>query len=327
MSQPNDGVWHQLWGTLSVRDHCRRGAFISEVLIYDRLLIPVVATAADLEKEAQATGEKIDARKLAKVEWQRWEEAGWDPARQTLLTSVLRSKDRVDLVPWTFARQSEWRAKMKATFADARRDGYFLTGSILERFAPHMARAVVAVSQYHTLEELRSGEGIRRLEPHEPLASNTLLAVLGHELLVPDDPDHDDFRFLDEALDVASDPKYQACRRNLYEWQQQFVRSDYTDARSIKAAVEKMNDLVHELRTATERQRRWRWSKQLFAFLGVGSKVAAAMPPAAPLFLGGGAVAAIGSFVVDTLTPNASLAAGLPAATLVLDAQSKLGIH
>jgi hypothetical protein len=30
----------ELWGTFSVRDHLRRRAFVAELLIYDRLVIP-----------------------------------------------------------------------------------------------------------------------------------------------------------------------------------------------------------------------------------------------------------------------------------------------
>ena len=32
---------YELWGTFSVMDHLREGAFLAEVIMYDRLLIPV----------------------------------------------------------------------------------------------------------------------------------------------------------------------------------------------------------------------------------------------------------------------------------------------
>jgi hypothetical protein len=327
MPHTSEESWHELWGTFSVRDHCRRGAFISEVLFYDQLVLPVVPTADDLYAEAQAKGEKVDAAKLAKDEWERWKDAGWDPSRQTLLAAILKNKKRVELIPWTFDRQNEWQAKMKTAFADARRDGYFMTGSVLGRFAPRMARSVVAVSQYHSLGELRAGERIRRLEPHEPLPASTLLAVLGHELLMPADPEEDNFRHLEEALDVSSDPKYQACRRSLYEWQQKFISGDYTDAPSIKAAVENMTQLVHELKTATQQQKRWSWIKRFFTFMNVGSAFAALGGPlTASIGAGGTAVASVGTFVVDELAPKPGSSSGLPAATLVLNAQSELGI-
>ncbi len=68
LSPSTEETWYELWGTFSVRDHCRRGAFIPEVLLYDQLLLPVVPTADDFEREAQTKGEKVDAAKLAKAE-------------------------------------------------------------------------------------------------------------------------------------------------------------------------------------------------------------------------------------------------------------------
>jgi hypothetical protein len=38
----------------------------------------------------------------------------------------------------------------------ARSDGYAMTGSVLERFAPRMAQTVVAVSEYRSIEDLQS---------------------------------------------------------------------------------------------------------------------------------------------------------------------------
>ena len=320
--------WYELWGTFSVRDHCRRGAFITEVLLYDQLVLPVVPSADDFDREAQVKGEKVDAAKLARQEWERWTKAGWNPARQTLLTIILRSKDRVSLIPWTLDRQSEWKARMAAEFSNARRNGYFLTGSVLEQFAPRMAKTIVAVSQYRSLAELRKGEGIRRVRPHEPLPSSTLLAVLGHELLLPGDPKEDNFRYLEEALDISSDPAYRERRRRLYEWQQQFAREGITDAHSIKSAVDHMEGLVNDIRTTNARQKRWCWAKRFFNFLGLTAKVAAIGGPViASYAAGGAALASVGTFVLDEAAPRPKVEAGLAAATLVLDLRTKLGIE
>src|SRR5271166_1108642 len=50
----------QVWGTFSVKDHCDLRAFVAEVMLYDRLVIPVPPNA---------------------TERARWEDLGWDPAR------------------------------------------------------------------------------------------------------------------------------------------------------------------------------------------------------------------------------------------------------
>jgi hypothetical protein len=123
--------WHELWATFSVKDHRRRGAFIAEVLLYDKLMIPVVPTEMDVPAE------------VAKAQWARWIENDWAPLRQTRVVEVL--KDRAELIPWTPDRETEWAA-LRQSFADARHKGYFLTGTVLEKFAPKMACTVVAVS-------------------------------------------------------------------------------------------------------------------------------------------------------------------------------------
>jgi hypothetical protein len=96
---------HQLWATFSVKDHCRRGAFIAEVLLYDKLLVPVVPTAeADLSPEEAAR------------EMDRWRKSDWKRARQTDIVRILG--DRVEPIPWTSVRQNEWRQEMEKSFAE-----------------------------------------------------------------------------------------------------------------------------------------------------------------------------------------------------------------
>jgi hypothetical protein len=48
----------QVWGTYSVKDHCDPNAFVAEVMLYDRLVIPVPP----------------DDKERA-----RWRKAGWQP--------------------------------------------------------------------------------------------------------------------------------------------------------------------------------------------------------------------------------------------------------
>src|SRR5215469_12776658 len=168
----NSEVWHELWGTFSVKDHCLPGAFVAEVLLYDKLIIPVLPTKKDgLSAES------------AEAEWDRWSRAGWDPARQAELTKVLG--ESAVLIPWTTDLQRAWKARMESESAWGRRNGYFESGSLLQQFAPAMARPVVAVSQYRSVADLESA-GIRRLRPEMLLPAGSLLAVLGHELLLPD---------------------------------------------------------------------------------------------------------------------------------------------
>ena len=207
----------------------------------------------------------------------------------------------------------------------ARSDGYAMTGSVLERFAPRMAQTVVAVSEYRSIEDLQSSTPIRRAGSIAALPAGSLLAVAGHELLVPEDPDRDDFQLLAEAAEVGSDPTYREKRKLLYLWQQEFVGSDdLTDAQSIRRAVEHMSDLVGDLNAATGRQRIWKGVKKLFAFLKAGEKVGAFIEPAGATALG--AAISVGDFVLDRSKPDIPGDEATPVAALLLDAQKRLGL-
>ncbi|HEV2268661.1 MAG TPA: hypothetical protein VGR92_04310 [Steroidobacteraceae bacterium] len=307
--------WHQLWATFSVKDHCQPGAFVAEVLLYDKLLIPVVPTEED-----GLSAQEADA------EWDRWLAAGWDPERQAEVTSILG--DSAELIPWTSALQGEWRARMEGGFAAARRNGYFESGTVLQRFAPAMARAVVAVSQYRSLKDLERA-GIRRRTPETALPASSLLAVLGHELLLPDDPEQDEFDVLGRAVAESQKDEYRNRRRALFEWQQKFLGSGaLTDATSIRTALKEMTNLVDRLKTATAAQKKWQFAKRFFSFLSiVGKGMALGGPPLTIVGGGTGVVASVGTFVVDQLSPSGMAEdAAIPAATLVLGAEESLGV-
>lgn len=316
---PESDDWSELWATFSVKDHTRAETFVAEVLLYDKLLIPVVPM-----REDGLSPEDADR------EWKRWEDARWDPARQTQLLAILNPgpaddpRNRAEVIPWTAERQAEWQQAMASAFRQARHDGYFVTGSCLERFAPVMARTVVAVPQYSSLKELQASEHVlRRQDPYRLLPGQTLLSVLGFELLVPATPDRDDFQPFVDAVQVSRDPAYRDARRALFQWQRRFLHAGQTDVRSIRAAVDEMHELVMQVQKATASQRLWKGLKRFFSFVGAASKVAAlAGPPAAVAAAGGAAVAAVGSFVAELPTA----AANIPAATLIADARERLGI-
>ncbi|MEM7158729.1 MAG: hypothetical protein AAF799_38160 [Myxococcota bacterium] len=309
---------HQLWATFSVKDHCRRGSFIAEVLLYDKLIIPVVPKAEDGLPEEEAT-----------KEWQRWTDNGWDPERQDRVVAILGDLARP--VPWIRERQDEWQQeKVQQVAADARRDGYFMTGTVLERFAPAMAETVVAVSHYDDVEALKRGQHIRRTTPEDKLPGSTVLAVLGRELLVPDHVGKDDFGALEDAVEVARTTDYRQRRRLLYEWQRDFIKDgDFTDATAVIEAVEHMKTLVADLEEATRRAKRWTTIKKIFSFFKLGTKVASVTAPAlAPITKGAEVVVDIGTFAANAMDNDPVPSdEGLPAATLLLDARQRLEIE
>jgi hypothetical protein len=80
----------QVWATYSVMDHLEPKAFVADVMLYDRLIIPVPAED-DLE---------------------RWK--GWNVERQAQLLEILG--DRAEAVVW----DKEWREKWKTQLMAAK---------------------------------------------------------------------------------------------------------------------------------------------------------------------------------------------------------------
>ena len=72
----------QLWGTFSVGDHLRPNAFVADLLLYDRLIVPV--PPGDRERS-------------------RWANEGWRPELQDELLSAIRGEypNVLTCVPWT----------------------------------------------------------------------------------------------------------------------------------------------------------------------------------------------------------------------------------
>ncbi len=73
----------QVWGTFSVKDHCDPSAFVAEVMLYDRLVIP---------------------RPPDERERSRWSEVGWHPDRLDVLLQILG--ERAYVVDWNRAAGS-----------------------------------------------------------------------------------------------------------------------------------------------------------------------------------------------------------------------------
>ena len=75
---------HEVWATYSVKDHCEPRAFIADVMLYDRLVLPV------------PSNEEVEG----KPEWVRWEEADWQPYQQQKLIKMLAACRREGKPPF-----------------------------------------------------------------------------------------------------------------------------------------------------------------------------------------------------------------------------------
>src|SRR5262245_17932206 len=75
----------EIWGTFSVKDHCRPNAFVREVLLFDRLVLPVPID--DQERARWRRPNENDPRET------------WNPERLDALRQILGSQDLVAQPP------------------------------------------------------------------------------------------------------------------------------------------------------------------------------------------------------------------------------------
>jgi hypothetical protein len=298
-----------IWACFSVFDHLKPGAFLAETVMYDRLVVPV-----------PPRGEPD--------EWERWEEMGWDPPRQQQLLEVLGPV--VEQVEWTSLRRYAWEQSYKDRRSSA---GEYVKRSLAGEMSamglfdvpPAMARPVVATSPYTSLKELTDDLGIRREASRRPLPASTVSAVVGRELLLPQDSSRTELELLQEVVHVVTEePGYRNARSLLNTRLQNFCRGGFTDHQSVAAAVEEIKGACDELERAVRKRKIWVTSRRLFSFAQI--VLGAALTPISPVAIGL-VVAGLGQFTAtEMLSDPDKPQLQAPDLAMLLDVQHELDL-
>lgn len=269
----------QVWGTFSVKDHCLPNAFVAEVMLYDRLVIP---KPPDEAERARWRGEK------------------WDPELLERLLRILG--DRAYVVNWDAARQASWRTRFEAGTEVAQASGdwaFAASRTELTHGLPDEVTGIQTVASYHSKEELDRDLGLRPAEGQIPVYGGAAVAVLAHEFLVPDDPGRTHEDLLKQAVELSSERASRRKRAAFWRWQREFLNDKgLTSQTAISEAVEEMNDLLEDEK-AMFRGKAIRTGVQ-FAFL-VGTITAGLWVAPLTAVAVGGAFLSVGGFVADKL--------------------------
>jgi hypothetical protein len=302
-------------------DHLRPRAFLPEVIMYDRLVIPVPP-----DPDHAKTPEDRD---FAEKQWDRWKKNGWDPERQQKLLGIL--KPIAVPVEWNRERHQQWAASYEQSKRDAAQQfseilAGWKTAELLLHELPAMAGGVVAVSPYDSLDDLKRDFGITETSTmDEQLQAgrglpNVISAVIGREFLVPEDPDRDEFYLLQKAVDVVKEADYRKARVDFHSAQQKFLRDGKTDLVSVTAAVNAMAEQLDVLNKFAK----WNGVRRAFFFAQIAFDFLAA--PIRPVAAGKAAIA-LGKFTVDERLKNpADPHSVRPAGALLLDARRRLNL-
>ncbi len=177
----------EVWAAYSVVDHLAKRAFVADVMLYDRLVIPIPAA---------------DDRS-------RWQEKQWDEARQARLLSLLG--DRAVPVVWDAELRAKWKSRWEAAKALGQQTdtaAMRMTPTVLMEKVPRSATGVVAVAAFDSPDALRTA--VQMKENPAPMhaaaqaaPAGVLAAVIGREFLVPNNPKRNDEELLSERRIVA----------------------------------------------------------------------------------------------------------------------------
>jgi hypothetical protein len=190
------------WGTLSVADHNDLSALVANVLLYDRLIIPMYTESDD------------------RNELEYWNKKKWNPIAQ-----LTRRKQLGEL-----AIECAWDKKRRQSYADRYRlalqldseaNGEMITRWLLtEDQDYHLPKGVnhadifIAYnSEQSTLDEIPR-EKYKAAGLNDESQIGILLA---HELQVPDIEDKE--VALKEAIGLSKEPEFRMRRSDLYEFQ------------------------------------------------------------------------------------------------------------
>ena len=272
----------QVWGTFSVKDHCDPNAFVSEVMLYDRLVIP--SPPQNNEREAK-----------------RWRDKGWQPERLNKLLKILG--DRAYVIEWNEERQQQWKSRYEAGTDIAQKTGdwaFAATRTELTQNLPRNVTGIQAVTHYTSLKEVEEDLELKVTPQEEvPLYGGTAIAILGHQFLVPHDPKRSYEDLLKEAVELSSERAFQRKRASFWRWQREFLDAKgITDKSAIEEAVEEMQELLEEEKALVSNKKIFTVTQ--YGFL-IGSVALGMLGGPLTAVAVGGAFVSVGQFISDKI--------------------------
>jgi hypothetical protein len=262
-----------LLGCFSVADHLATRAFVADVLLYDRLVIPVpddrererweeLGRAPDvLSRKLHILEEPFHGRRdetlVMRLPWNDSFRRTLDmtyPAERQALTEVDRSGpaplDRVASIQWLHRHMTDRR---------------LVAGTI----AIDLGYAEV-VPAYPSFDGIERDFSPTLVDASDSIDDGGLLGVLGWEVFVPDDPAVDDDTLLAAAVSLAHDPKFRQKRAAFHEWRREAGGGAWA-TRNFRSELERRLD---DYQSLTQKIRVRTIPRHVVAFLAIGVPLA-----------------------------------------------------
>ena len=346
-----NGTKAEQWGTYSVKDHLRHRAFVADVILFDKLVIPRPPTDDELNG--------YDAAKTGEEYLQYWEKKERDPKRLRRLLDILGEFDLAVELPWAGRVEQDWQKLHDASNQDQWECGrsqlteslyrqieaakagmseeypYIETGSVLALYVAGQMQNSVArklinlaktpgvpvepVIAYGAYSDFQSDNAVSK-ENAEPQQAQSY-GIFGWEYFVPEDSDDSDEKLLRKAAKLASRADFREIRQYFQGWLKQI----YDDQIDREDAYGQMKILLTEYNAILRKS--WLTRSVRYA-----AKVAPVFAPIAGMAgheaeIGAGVFANAAAAVIDKLIPMPAIPERLKSAAVVCDARKFFGKH
>jgi hypothetical protein len=255
--------WPEIWGVFAPADHLRRRPFVVDVVIYDKLLVPV--PPKDLDDPLREKWERqwdsarqaellniIDAARrgsVIRVEWSEMQDQRWRswPARQLLAEDA--SADVTNIAAAGIDPDS-WGQYQERRYLVATRGGQDIDEEI-RRAIPDSSVQLVAA--YGSRREF--SRAIPTQPAEEGMRDKTLLSAFSWPLLVPASVERSDADLLREAAELASLPDAHNYRQAFHAWRAAAITSGIAPSQAkadLEDAIRKYGESVRKTKVVTK---------------------------------------------------------------------------
>ncbi len=253
----------QRWAAFSVRAHRDLGSLAADILLYDRIILPVPEDDP---------------------EYERWVREQWDP--DDIALRVVQSAGRIIPVPWTAELRTQWQNRWDQLRSLGAEVAYGCTSFVYASYPPAWTeiaaglqpdqvpeRKPAILAGYQSAEEVKAELGLIPMDRVQGAKPETINAIPGgrpvdlvvalHVRRLVHEPDvaNPEDAFL-KAIDLAENDRFQRARRNLFNWEDDL----FVDGWDPEEAEKELQGLEEEYRDAVraEAQRtRTRWAATL----------------------------------------------------------------
>lgn len=259
------------WGSLSVDDHLDPGALAANVLLYDRLVLPVMTSQPD-QKELEY-----------------WKGYGWTPDLQAERLEQLG--DLAVRRPWTAERRATFRARweqLKAEqFDSSQVFGRYLTRLVLAQ--EQVLERPAGVTGVRVIAAYNSAAALQRDFQVAPVgeAQAATAFLVTRKLALPDLADPEEALRL--AVELSRDQEFRKRRADLFSWQAKMQAEGWTP----ETVAENLSSLAESYNDAVRRAERKVVYKFAFAVSGIAAGLLAGGPVGGLAAAGSAASAAI----------------------------------